>query len=88
MTADTYAVTLALNGYMLSKNTVATVTLATGRKPAPLTFRMWRASSVDGVVQDRDRNPVPNATVDILEESWIGGLRTMVVSQCDRHHRC
>ena len=81
MTADTYAVTLALNGYMLSKNTVATVTLATGRKPAPLTFRMWRSSSVDGVVQDRDRNPVPNATVDILEESWIGGLRTMVVSQ-------
>jgi hypothetical protein len=81
MTADTYAVTLALNGYMLSKNTVATVTLSTGRKPAPLTFRMWRSSSADGVVQDRDRNPVPNASVDILEESWIGGLRTMVVSQ-------
>src|SRR5262249_22085336 len=51
------------------------------KKPAPMTFRMWRSSSVDGVVQDRDGNSIAGASVDILEEQWIGGLRTMVVSQ-------
>lgn len=81
MVAETYAIAPTLPGYMLSKAAVQTVTLTSTRKPAPLTFRMWRSSSVDGVVQDREGNAVAQAIVDVLEESWIGGLRTLSLSQ-------
>ena len=81
MTADTYAMTMTLPGYMLSKTAVQTITFTAGRNPSPLTFRMWRSSYADGVVQDREGSPVPGAAVDILEEQWIGGLRTLAVSQ-------
>jgi hypothetical protein len=81
MTANNYAIVATLPGYMLSKTAVQNLSLSVGTKPAPLTFRMWRSSSVDGVVQDRDGNPVVGAAVDILEEQWIGGLRTLAVSQ-------
>jgi hypothetical protein len=81
MTADAYSIVPTLTGYMLSKATVQTVNLSPGKNPPPFTFRMWRSSSVDGVVQDREGNPVPGATVDVLEELWIGGLRTMRLSQ-------
>jgi hypothetical protein len=36
---------------------------------------------MDGVIQDQDKNPVANAIVDVLQESWIGGLRTLAVAQ-------
>jgi hypothetical protein len=81
ITGDNYAIAITLPGFMLPKATVQTVILPVGKKPAPMTFRMWRSSSADGIVQDRDGNPVPGAAVDILEEQWIGGLRTLAVSQ-------
>ena len=81
LNADSYAIKLTLPGYMLSRNAVRTINFTAGSKPAPMTVRMWRASSVDGVVQDAERNPVSGAAVDLLEELWIGGLRTLSVSQ-------
>src|SRR5258708_39895903 len=62
-----------------SANTVYTFT--PGGKPAPVTFRMWKAASVDGVVEDHDGNAITDVTVQIVEEGWTGGLRTLALAQ-------
>jgi hypothetical protein len=32
---------------------------------------------VEGLVEDRERNPLPLATVELLEERWMGGQRSL-----------
>jgi len=81
MMADNYAITPTLTGYVLGKSAVQSIGLAAGKKPAPLIFRLWKASSIDGIVEAREGNPVEGASVDILEEQWVGGLRTLAVAQ-------
>jgi protocatechuate 3,4-dioxygenase beta subunit len=78
MMADAYMITATLEGYVLAKGATESITLTKGRTPPPVVFRMFKAVSIEGIVHDRDRNPVENATVDILEETWVGGLRTLL----------
>jgi hypothetical protein len=42
---------------------------------------MWMSSAVEGSVEDRDANPVTDTTVEILEENWRSGLRTLDLTQ-------
>src|SRR5206468_4745029 len=90
--ADRYTMpTPELMGYALAKTTddpiptatraSTTYTFTPGAKPAPVTFRMWNAASVDGVVEDSDGKPLPDVTVQIVEEGWTGGLRTLSLAQ-------
>jgi hypothetical protein len=58
-----------------------TYTFAPGGKPAPVTLRMWKAASVDGVVEDPDGNPLPDVAVQIVEEGWSGGLRILSLAE-------
>jgi hypothetical protein len=77
VTPDRYTINPILVGYVLAKGAADTVTLAARSKPAPLTLRMWPSSAVDGAVQDHDGNPVPDTVVEVLEENWTAGLRTL-----------
>jgi protocatechuate 3,4-dioxygenase beta subunit len=52
-----------------------------GAKPDPVLFRMWKASFVDGFVEDGDGKAIPGTTVQILEEGWTGGLRILSLAQ-------
>lgn len=77
MMAEPYRITPELAGYVLAKGAVSSVTLPKAKKPAPITFRMWKAASIEGTVQDAAGNPIPNVTLAVLEEIWLGGLRTL-----------
>jgi len=59
----------------------ATYSFSPRAKPAPVTFRMWKAASVDGIVEDHDGNPLTGVMVQIVEEGWVGGLRTLSLAQ-------
>jgi hypothetical protein len=77
MAADSYRIIPALAGHVLAKGAVDSLTLTKGKKPVPITFRMWKAASIEGTVHDVAGNPVANATVEVLEEIWPGGWRTL-----------
>ncbi len=87
---DRYSMsTPRLMGYAASKPTDPAGPQATsgsynftpGAKPDPVLFRMWKASFVDGVIEDGDGKAVGGVTVQILEEGWTGGVRVLSLAQ-------
>jgi hypothetical protein len=81
---DRYTITPDLEGYTVAKGTPDSITLAPRAKPAPMMVRMWQSSAVEGTVQDHNENPVPDTVVEILEENWTAGLRTLDRTQSVR----
>ena len=79
--ADAYTIVPTLTGYALAKGAPESVTIVAAKKATPVTMRMWRAVAVEGTVIDPDKNPVRGASVEILTEGWVGGLRTMALAQ-------
>jgi protocatechuate 3,4-dioxygenase beta subunit len=79
--ADLYTIATSAEGYVLAKGAPPNVSLAKGKKAPTIAYRMWRASLIEGTVQDLDGNPVPRVSVELLEDLWQGGLRTMTLSQ-------
>lgn len=60
--------------YGLASGTDRTVTIPPGEK-VEFTVRLWRASRVSGIVEDADGNPIPKVAVELMSESWQGGMR-------------
>jgi protocatechuate 3,4-dioxygenase beta subunit len=81
MLADRYSIDATLKGYALAAGTDKTLVITPGAKPSPLTLRMWKASVVEGVVEDHEGRPVADAGVEILLEEWTGGMRTLALAQ-------
>jgi len=81
MVADRYSITPTLKGYGIATGSLNLVSLTAASKPSSITIRMWKASVVEGVVEDRDHNPLADASVEILEEGFTGGLRTLAQVQ-------
>jgi hypothetical protein len=72
---DRYSTNATFPGYGLQRGPERSVTLSASESPAPLTIRMWKSAVVEGVVEDRDHNPIGGIAVDLLQESWSGGMR-------------
>jgi len=56
-------------------------TFTPGDKPAPVLLRMWKASFLDGIVEDGNGKPIERATVQIVEEGWTGGVQILSLAQ-------
>jgi len=77
LSAERYDLAATLAGRTLVAGAVRTVTLASGVKARPVILRMHKASTIDGIVQDGDAMPVAGAVVELLEEQWTAGQRTL-----------
>ena len=64
-----------------AQGTAGNYNFSPGAKPAPVLFRMWKASFVDGIVEDGEGRGLAGATVQVLEEGWTGGLRILSLAQ-------
>ncbi len=81
MMADAYTVVPSVADYVLANGSPNSITLSPGKNPPPVSLRMWRVFTVEGTVVDPDKNPISAATVELLTEGWVGGLRTMALAQ-------
>jgi protocatechuate 3,4-dioxygenase beta subunit len=77
LSADRYNVAAKLEGRTLVAGSVQNVTLARGAKANSIILRMHRASIIEGAVQDDSGKPVLGAVVELLEEQWTAGQRTL-----------
>jgi protocatechuate 3,4-dioxygenase beta subunit len=78
---DQYRISAKREGYAMAVGATDSITLSSRSKPAPVNLRMWLSSAVEGSVEDRDGNPLTDTTVEILEENWRSGLRTLDLTQ-------
>ena len=75
--AERYILDARLEGRTLVAGSVQNVTLARGVKASPVILRMHKSSTIEGSVEDRDGKPVASAVVELLEEQWTAGQRTL-----------
>jgi hypothetical protein len=75
--ADRYAIAAKLEGRILVAGSLQNISFPPGGKATPVIFRMHKSSIIEGIVEDRDRVPVPNSRVELLEERWSAGVRTL-----------
>jgi len=75
--AERYNTKVTQQGRMLVAGSTQSISFAASTKPNPLVFRMWKSASIQGVVEDLDHRLVAGATVELLEEQWKAGQRTL-----------
>jgi hypothetical protein len=77
MLAERFTLAATLEGRTPVASSVRNVTLSRGVKPTPVILRMHRSSTIQGAVEDRDGMPLVGAAVELLEEQWTAGQRTL-----------
>lgn len=75
--ADRYALAATLEGRVIVAGSLQNVTFTPSSKPQPVILRMFKGSTIEGIVEDRFRNAIANARVELLEERWSAGVRTL-----------
>jgi hypothetical protein len=75
--ADRYTLAATLDGRALVAGSARNVTLSRGIKPNPVILRMHKSSTIEGTVEDQEGTPLAGATVELLEEQWTAGQRTL-----------
>jgi hypothetical protein len=77
VSAERYTLTATLTGRTLVAGSTRNVTLERGVKASPVILRMHKSSTIEGSVEDRDAKPLVGAVVELLEEQWTAGQRTL-----------
>jgi len=77
VSAEGYTLAATLKGRTLVAGSVRNVTLTSGVKASPVILRMHKGATIEGSVVDRDAKPLVGAVVELLEEQWTAGQRTL-----------
>jgi hypothetical protein len=77
LSAERYTLAATLAGRTLVAGSVRNVTLEPGVKASPVILRMHRSSTIEGSVEGSDGKPIVGAVVELLQEQWTAGQRTL-----------
>jgi len=75
--AERYSISATLSGRIPVSGSEQILALAPSAKPKAVVLRMARSAQIQGVVEDGDHNPLAHARVELLEERWTAGQRTL-----------
>lgn len=75
--AERYSISATLKGRSAVSGAEQIVALASSAKPRPVVLRMFKSAALAGVVEDAEHNPMARARVELLEEHWMAGQRTL-----------
>ena len=75
--AEHYSISATLKGYMAVSGAAQILVLAPSARPPPVVLLMGKSAAIQGVVEDGDHKPMSGATVELLEERWTAGQRTL-----------
>ncbi len=75
--AERYSISATLKGRSPVAGPEQILTLTASARPRPVVLRMFKSASIEGVVEDADGKPLSLARVELLEERWSAGQRTL-----------
>lgn len=75
--AERYAIRATLAGRRPVSGAEQILALVPAAKPAPVVLRLFKSVAIEGVVEDGDRKPLAGTRVELLEERWTAGQRTL-----------